>query len=191
MSASRVSDAGPARAVDLVQGRGRPRGSRSGAPDDLHQGCGTQAWLATSEDELAQSSRGYFYHQRPRAPNPIAADLRTKEENQHRQGAPQAGPSRSWRTRRSAQTQGGPGSRAGNSGATARPFPKGSARRQASHAPANPARQDPQVGDRSAGKGPPEPSRLREWLSVRSSRAGHGDGAKEPTSCAAALGALR
>ena len=50
------------------------------APDDLHQGCVTQAWLATSEDELAQSSGGYFYHQRPRAPNPIAADLRTQEE---------------------------------------------------------------------------------------------------------------
>jgi hypothetical protein len=49
------------------------------APDDLHQGCVTQAWLAT-KDELAQSSGGYFYHQRPRAPNPIAADLRTQEE---------------------------------------------------------------------------------------------------------------
>ena len=24
------------------------------APDDLHQGCVTQAWLATSEDELAR-----------------------------------------------------------------------------------------------------------------------------------------
>jgi NAD(P)-dependent dehydrogenase (short-subunit alcohol dehydrogenase family) len=31
------------------------------APDDLHQGCVTQAWLATSEDELARSSGGYFY----------------------------------------------------------------------------------------------------------------------------------
>jgi len=50
------------------------------APDDLHQGCVTQVWLATSEDELAQSSGGYFYHQRPRAPNPIAADLKTQEE---------------------------------------------------------------------------------------------------------------
>jgi NAD(P)-dependent dehydrogenase (short-subunit alcohol dehydrogenase family) len=34
------------------------------APDDLHQGCVTQAWLATSEDELALSTGGYFYHQR-------------------------------------------------------------------------------------------------------------------------------
>jgi hypothetical protein len=50
------------------------------APDDLYQGCATQAWLATSEDELARSTSGYFYHQRPRAPNPIVADLRTQEE---------------------------------------------------------------------------------------------------------------
>jgi NAD(P)-dependent dehydrogenase (short-subunit alcohol dehydrogenase family) len=28
------------------------------APDDLHQGCVTQAWLATGEGELAQSIRG-------------------------------------------------------------------------------------------------------------------------------------
>jgi NAD(P)-dependent dehydrogenase (short-subunit alcohol dehydrogenase family) len=50
------------------------------APDDLHQGCITQAWLATSEDELALSTGGYFYHQRPRAPNGIANDVRTQEE---------------------------------------------------------------------------------------------------------------
>jgi len=54
-------------------------GGRS-APDDLYQGCVTQAWLATSEDELARSSGGYFYHQRPRAPNPTSTDLRTQEE---------------------------------------------------------------------------------------------------------------
>src|SRR6516162_7749181 len=41
------------------------------APDDLHQGCVTQAWLAASEDELARSTGGYFYHQRPRASHPI------------------------------------------------------------------------------------------------------------------------
>ena len=50
------------------------------APDDLHQGCVTQAWLATSEDKLARSTGGYFYHQRPRAPNPIASDVRIQEE---------------------------------------------------------------------------------------------------------------
>jgi len=70
-----------------------------------HQGCVTQAWLATSEDELARSSGGYFYHQRPRAPKPdrgrpqdlrrscwlSAADLRsasrlTALRNEHRPG---------------------------------------------------------------------------------------------------------
>ena len=50
------------------------------APDDLHQGCVTQAWLATSEDELARSTGGYFYHQRTRAPNRIASDVNIQEE---------------------------------------------------------------------------------------------------------------
>ena len=50
------------------------------APDDLQQGCVTQAWLATSEDELAQSTGGYFYHQRRRAPNQIANDVGIQEE---------------------------------------------------------------------------------------------------------------
>jgi NAD(P)-dependent dehydrogenase (short-subunit alcohol dehydrogenase family) len=49
------------------------------APDDLHQGCVTQAWLATSEDDLAQSSGGYFHHKRPRTPNPIANDPGTQD----------------------------------------------------------------------------------------------------------------
>jgi NAD(P)-dependent dehydrogenase (short-subunit alcohol dehydrogenase family) len=49
------------------------------APEDLHQGCVTQAWLATSEDDSAQSSGGYFYHRRPRSPNPIANDPRTQD----------------------------------------------------------------------------------------------------------------
>jgi NAD(P)-dependent dehydrogenase (short-subunit alcohol dehydrogenase family) len=50
------------------------------APDDLQQGCVTQAWLATSNDELAQSTANYFYHQRLRVPNPIANDIRAQEE---------------------------------------------------------------------------------------------------------------
>ena len=50
------------------------------ASDDLHQGCVTQAWLATSEDELARSSGAYFYHQRLRSSNPIASDVRVQEE---------------------------------------------------------------------------------------------------------------
>ncbi len=50
------------------------------APDDLQQGCITQAWLATSGDPSARSTSSYFYHQRPRAPNPVASDLKTQEE---------------------------------------------------------------------------------------------------------------
>src|SRR5215472_719557 len=50
------------------------------APDDLQQGCVTQAWLAASEDELAQSTANYFYHQRLRVPNPIANDIRAQEK---------------------------------------------------------------------------------------------------------------
>jgi NAD(P)-dependent dehydrogenase (short-subunit alcohol dehydrogenase family) len=50
------------------------------APDDLQQGCITQAWLATSEDELARSTGGYFYHQRARAPSAVANDVETQEQ---------------------------------------------------------------------------------------------------------------
>jgi NAD(P)-dependent dehydrogenase (short-subunit alcohol dehydrogenase family) len=49
------------------------------APGDLRQGSVTQAWLATSQDTLARSSGGYFYHQRLRAPNAIANDVGTQE----------------------------------------------------------------------------------------------------------------
>ena len=47
----------------------------SGAPDDLDQGHRTQAWLATSDDPAALVSGQYFFHQRPRAPNPAAKDV--------------------------------------------------------------------------------------------------------------------
>ncbi len=47
---------------------------------DLRQGSVTQARLATSEDELARSTGGYFYHQRSRAPNRIANDVGIQEE---------------------------------------------------------------------------------------------------------------
>ena len=50
------------------------------APDDLQQGCTTQAWLATSDDELARSTGGYFYHQRPRAPSAVANDVETQDQ---------------------------------------------------------------------------------------------------------------
>jgi hypothetical protein len=44
------------------------------------QRCITQAWLATSQDELARSTGGIFYHQPPRAPNAVASDVRIQEE---------------------------------------------------------------------------------------------------------------
>ncbi len=45
----------------------------SGAPDDLTQAPSTQAWLAASS-ETANITGGYFYHQRPRSPAPLAHD---------------------------------------------------------------------------------------------------------------------
>jgi NAD(P)-dependent dehydrogenase (short-subunit alcohol dehydrogenase family) len=50
------------------------------APDDLREGCLTQAWLAANDDIEAQTSGGYFYHRRPRAPNPIANDSAAQEQ---------------------------------------------------------------------------------------------------------------
>jgi NAD(P)-dependent dehydrogenase (short-subunit alcohol dehydrogenase family) len=46
-----------------------------GAPDDLDLGADTQAWLATSDDPAATVTGGYFYHRRPRAFDPAAADV--------------------------------------------------------------------------------------------------------------------
>jgi NAD(P)-dependent dehydrogenase (short-subunit alcohol dehydrogenase family) len=51
----------------------------SSAPDDLDQGHRTQAWLATSDDPAALVSGQYFFHQRPRAPNPAAKDVRKQD----------------------------------------------------------------------------------------------------------------
>jgi NAD(P)-dependent dehydrogenase (short-subunit alcohol dehydrogenase family) len=44
-----------------------------GAPDDLTQAPLTQVWLAASA-ETADITDGYFYHQRPRSPAPLAHD---------------------------------------------------------------------------------------------------------------------
>lgn len=44
------------------------------APDDLEQGHVTQAWLATSDDQDARTTGGYWYHQRRRTPHRSAHD---------------------------------------------------------------------------------------------------------------------
>ncbi len=45
-----------------------------GAPDDLREGPKTQVWLATSDEGAAKVTGGYFYHMKPRPPNPAASD---------------------------------------------------------------------------------------------------------------------
>jgi hypothetical protein len=49
------------------------------APDDLEQGYETQAWLAVSEEAAARVTGEYFYHKRPRKPNPAARDQRKQD----------------------------------------------------------------------------------------------------------------
>jgi NAD(P)-dependent dehydrogenase (short-subunit alcohol dehydrogenase family) len=46
----------------------------AGAPDDMDQAHLTQAWLAAGDEAQAKVTGRYFYHLRPRAPNPQAND---------------------------------------------------------------------------------------------------------------------
>ena len=52
----------------------------AGAPDDLVEGCRTQAWLAVGDDAGARVTGQYFYHMRPRQPNPSAYDVDLQNE---------------------------------------------------------------------------------------------------------------
>jgi NAD(P)-dependent dehydrogenase (short-subunit alcohol dehydrogenase family) len=52
----------------------------SGAPDDLRLGHLTQEWLATSDDDDARTSGGYWFHQRRREPHPSVRDQRFQHE---------------------------------------------------------------------------------------------------------------
>ena len=52
----------------------------AGAPDDLDAGHRTQVWLAVSNDLAATVTGGYFYHMRPRSPNPASRDVGKQEE---------------------------------------------------------------------------------------------------------------
>ncbi|HLZ44022.1 MAG TPA: SDR family NAD(P)-dependent oxidoreductase [Candidatus Sulfotelmatobacter sp.] len=51
-----------------------------GAPDDLDEGRRTQVWLAASEDAAAKETGEYFYHMRPRKPNPAAREVERQEK---------------------------------------------------------------------------------------------------------------
>jgi NAD(P)-dependent dehydrogenase (short-subunit alcohol dehydrogenase family) len=51
-----------------------------GAPDDLDAAHRTQVWLATSNEPAAADTGGYFYHMRPRKPNPAARDADLQEK---------------------------------------------------------------------------------------------------------------
>ncbi len=50
-----------------------------GAPDDLDEAPKTQVWLATSDDGAAKVTAGYFYHLKPRRPNPVATENPVQE----------------------------------------------------------------------------------------------------------------
>jgi NAD(P)-dependent dehydrogenase (short-subunit alcohol dehydrogenase family) len=52
----------------------------AGAPDDLGAGPVTQCWLAVSDDPEAQTTGGYWYHQRRRDTHPAAADRDLQDE---------------------------------------------------------------------------------------------------------------
>jgi NAD(P)-dependent dehydrogenase (short-subunit alcohol dehydrogenase family) len=50
-----------------------------GAPDDMDQAHRTQVWLAVSNDSGALVSGKYFYHMRPRAPDPVVHESARQE----------------------------------------------------------------------------------------------------------------
>ncbi|AJK50542.1 SDR family NAD(P)-dependent oxidoreductase [Burkholderia plantarii] len=50
-----------------------------GAPDDLDQAHRTQAWLAVSDDAGARVSAQYFFHMKPRQPDPATRDTALQE----------------------------------------------------------------------------------------------------------------
>jgi NAD(P)-dependent dehydrogenase (short-subunit alcohol dehydrogenase family) len=50
-----------------------------GAPDDLEAGPKTQVWLAVSDDPAAKVTGGYFYHEKPRKPNPEASQTAVQD----------------------------------------------------------------------------------------------------------------
>lgn len=51
-----------------------------GAPDDLQKGIETQVWLAVSNEERAQVSGRYFFHQQEKHHNPEADNIQLQEQ---------------------------------------------------------------------------------------------------------------
>lgn len=60
-------------AVNALPGWVATRMGGPGARDDLEAGPKTQVWLATSDSKEARVTGGYFYHEKPRTPNPEAS----------------------------------------------------------------------------------------------------------------------
>lgn len=52
----------------------------AGAPDNLIEGAGTQAWLAVSDEPAALVSGYYFHHKKPRPMNPLAQKSEVQEQ---------------------------------------------------------------------------------------------------------------
>ena len=53
------------------------------APDDLDAAPRTQVWLVASDDPAAAVTGEYFYHMRPRTPNPASRDMERQEKLLH------------------------------------------------------------------------------------------------------------
>ena len=53
------------------------------APDDLDAAPRTQVWLVASDDPAAAVTGKYFYHMRPRTPNPASRDMERQEKLLH------------------------------------------------------------------------------------------------------------
>jgi len=53
------------------------------APDDLDAAHRTQVWLVASDDPATEVTGEYFYHMRPRTPNPASRDMERQEKLLH------------------------------------------------------------------------------------------------------------
>lgn len=77
-AAARLWPGVPSNAVD--PGWVPTRMGGRGAPDDLHLGAVTQAWLATSDEPTATVTGRCFFHQQERDAHPAAHDVRLQDD---------------------------------------------------------------------------------------------------------------